>query len=265
MDHADYFISDLHLAPDTPGTNALFFSFFEAELRGARSLTIIGDFLEAYSGHKQLRIPFTAVLMESLRELADQGTTVRFIAGNRDFLLARDCRKHNVEGFSNDAIFKLNNESIAAIHGDSFCLDDRAYLRFRRLIRTIPVHWLNHVTTPGMGQFVTRKMRQRSKARHAKRMAAGVPFKYYDIKDDAVRPYLARTGVDTVICGHIHQPQERRYGQNGPRMLILGDWGPESAVIAVAPPGGRVSLAQVTANGVKEWPHEVLERDAIAL
>lgn len=260
MKGADYYISDLHLAPETPGVNALFFTFHEAELRDARSLTIIGDFLEAYSGFKQLRIPFTAVLMETLRELTESGVTVRFIAGNRDFLLAKDCAKFGVEGFPHDTIIDGNSETIAAIHGDSFCLDDRAYLRFRWIVRTIPFHWLNYVTSPATGQAVTRRMRAKSKARHARRMAAGIPQTYYDIHDSAVEAYLDRTGADTVICGHIHQPQERMYGDSGPRMLVLGDWGEDSAVIAAAMPGERVRLMEFTGGGMREWPHEVRKR-----
>jgi UDP-2,3-diacylglucosamine hydrolase len=257
MHGADYYISDLHLAPDTPGTNALFYAFHEAELRDARSLTIIGDFLEAYSGFKQLRIPFTAVLMETLRELTGGGVTVRFIAGNRDFLLAKDCTKFGIQGFPHDTIIDGNSETIAAIHGDSFCLDDHAYLRFRWIIRTIPFHWLNYVTTPKMGQAVTQRMRAKSKARHARRVAAGTPTTSYDIKDEAVLAYLKRNPVDTLICGHIHQPQERMYGESGPRMLVLGDWNEHSAIIAAAMPGERVRLMEFTNDGLKHWPHDV--------
>lgn len=270
MRDTDYYISDLHLAPDTPGTNQLFFRFLDRDLADARSLTINGDFLEAYSGFKQLRVPFVAVLMEALGDLVEGGLVVRFVSGNRDFLLAKDCYRYGVEGHEDFLLIPMGHKALAVIHGDSFCLDDRAYLRFRWLVRTVPFHWLNFVTTPRFGQRISGRMRAKSKARHAKRVAQGTPAAYYDIKDEAVLAFLERTGASTVICGHIHQPQERVYPaspgsierETSRRMLILGDWHEDGAVIAVARGDGEPELCHLTKDGVERWPHEILERKA---
>ncbi len=263
MQPTDWYISDLHLSPDQPGITDLYRQFLKQQLTNARSLTVIGDLLEGYAGRRQLALPFTADVMGWLTEVANSGTETHFVAGNRDFLLARDCARLGINGHRDDFLQERPAGTVASIHGDTFCLDDKAYLRFRLLMRTLPLHYMAAMVPGCLSQRVLRWLRRKSLARRER--TKHLPRRYFDIKDEAVVPYLNRTGATTVIAGHIHHPQERHYppaNSGGPvrRLLVLSDWSPDGAVIARAIGDQPPELVRLTPEGIVPWPHEISHR-----
>ena len=96
---ADFYISDLHISPETASINALFNTFLDRDLADARSLTINGDFFNYHVGYKQFRYPFYDAMGKRLQALVARGVEVDFVAGNRDFLLARDAKLYGMRGF----------------------------------------------------------------------------------------------------------------------------------------------------------------------
>lgn len=256
MQGADYYISDLHLSPDTAGVNALFDVFLDNHARGARSLTINGDLFDHYTGRKQLRDPFYACVCGRLGALVKAGTAVDFTAGNRDFLFVRDARRYGMRGIRNHVTRELGGaavgvERVTAIHGDVFCLDDKSYLRFRRVMRALPLRLVGACTPRATHERIAARIRAKSR----EKLAAPKPAGYYDIKDEAVRPFIERMNCGTLVCGHIHQPQARSYALGGRerRMLVLSDWTEQGAVIAGAAPGGKLELMRLTLDGLTPW------------
>jgi UDP-2,3-diacylglucosamine hydrolase len=83
-----YFIADLHLSQDRPDITACFLSFLEKNAVQAQKLYILGDLFESWVGdddHSQLNLDVAA----GLTSLAQSGTQIYFIHGNRDFLLGK--------------------------------------------------------------------------------------------------------------------------------------------------------------------------------
>src|SRR5207253_250559 len=54
---------------------------------GADALYVLGDLFEYWIGDEDLETPFNALIAGFLQRLADSGTRVRVMHGNRDFLL----------------------------------------------------------------------------------------------------------------------------------------------------------------------------------
>ena len=81
-------VSDLHLRAERPDLTERFARFL-AGTAAARveMLFILGDLFEYWIGDDDLADPFNAQICQLLRHLADQGTQLLFIAGNRDFLI----------------------------------------------------------------------------------------------------------------------------------------------------------------------------------
>ena len=127
-------VSDLHLRAERPDLTARFADFL-ADTAAARSemLFILGDLFEYWIGDDDLADPFNAQVCGMLRDLANHGTAICFIAGNRDFLIG--------ETFATAARMKLLNDTAKVavgdtptllMHGDTVCSDDIPYQRFRR-------------------------------------------------------------------------------------------------------------------------------------
>ena len=89
------FISDLHLTEDEPANVAAFLAFLQGPARASASLFILGDLFEYWAGDDDLETPFNARIAAAIRALADAGTAVFFMTGNRDLLLIYNWRKKN--------------------------------------------------------------------------------------------------------------------------------------------------------------------------
>jgi UDP-2,3-diacylglucosamine hydrolase len=128
------FISDLHLAEETPRT----FAAWAAHLRDtpASAVIILGDLFEVWIGDDARHAGFEARCADVLAETASR-RSVAFMCGNRDFLvgadLLRDC---GVRALPDPTVLVAFGERLMLAHGDALCLDDLDYQRFRSLVRS---------------------------------------------------------------------------------------------------------------------------------
>src|SRR5690606_22708070 len=134
---AALFVSDLHLQPEMPLTAQAFFDFLQYRATQADQLYLLGDVFEAWAGDDDLEDAFHADIVQRLRQVADGGTQVFWMAGNRDFLVG--------EGFAKAAglallpdpfVTSIAGRLLVLTHGDEWCTDDRAYMQFRAQVRT---------------------------------------------------------------------------------------------------------------------------------
>src|SRR3954471_14759961 len=112
------FISDLHLSEDRPEANERFFRFIEHDAGGAHAVFILGDLFEYWIGDEDIDTPFNAVVAGFLRRLAESGTEIRVMHGNRDFLLGEAfARASGATLLSDPSVV----EGTLLMHGDTLC------------------------------------------------------------------------------------------------------------------------------------------------
>ncbi|MGH8162668.1 MAG: UDP-2,3-diacylglucosamine diphosphatase [Gammaproteobacteria bacterium] len=136
------FIADLHLDPVRPEISDLFLEFLAGEAREADALYILGDLFEAWIGDDNPD-PHHARIADGLRELADAGTAVYFLIGNRDFLLGEDyARRAGMTILDEPVTLDLHGTPTVILHGDVLCTDDLAYQAFRAMVHN--PRWQRH-------------------------------------------------------------------------------------------------------------------------
>lgn len=229
------FISDLHLAPDRPGSLALALAFLGGRARGADRLYILGDLFDAWIGDDD-DSPFNLQVIQALRRLTDQGTPVDFMAGNRDFLIGRRFARATGCGLLPDpCLADLYGQRTLLTHGDLLCSDDRDYLRFRRRVRNPLVRWL----------FLLRGLeRRRAIAANYRRLSqtamADKPLGIMDANQDTICAYLRRYGSQRLIHGHTHRPAQHQFPLDGQtaRRWVLADWRETSGEVLVVSAAG---------------------------
>src|SRR5258708_4351574 len=86
------FISDLHLNPEQPDILVRFKQLIQWAGKSTRNLYILGDFFHVWAGDDSLDA-WSSDIAEQLSWLAQQGVSVFYIHGNRDFLLGQDFAK----------------------------------------------------------------------------------------------------------------------------------------------------------------------------
>ena len=211
------FISDLHLSKERPAVTRAFFRFMEQQAAEADELYILGDLFEAWIGDDDPETLARAVVA-GLRKLADSGTRVFFLHGNRDFLVGRRFARETGCTLLPDYHLLVDGErKILLCHGDTLCTGDKKYQRFRRKVRNPLYRWL-------LAHLPLRRRLRIAADWRARRLAAksNKPANIMDVTPAEVDRQLASRGAQVIIHGHTHRPAVHHH-QNGER-IVLGDW-----------------------------------------
>ena len=216
-----FFVADLHLTDERPVASGRFFRFLDEEAAGADALYILGDLFEAWIGddHGERVARDTA---QRLKALADAGTPVYFMHGNRDFMLAgRYAALAGMMLLTDPTRIDLYGVPTLLMHGDTLCSDDMAYQTFRRrvrhpltlaLLRQLPLAW-------------RRRLARQARA-GSESAKAGKPAAIMDVNADAVLRVLREHRICRLIHGHTHRPAQHVHAVDGHdcERWVVPDW-----------------------------------------
>ena len=240
-------VADVHLSAAHPERSALFFAFLRGPARTARTLCILGDLFDVWTGDDDSS-PFADAVRRALRDLAAGGVRILLVRGNRDFLLGpRFAAAAGCEVLTADAVAaQIGGRNYLLAHGDHL-LDDPHYLRYRRRVRG-GVFARAAALLPGAWRMrIARGMRKLSRGgRNAGKNAAGEFMFNYAAAEREMRA----ADCAVVAHGHFHRRVDERWtGADGAelRRVCLPDWTGECA------PG----FAAVGADG--EWTPRAAE------
>jgi UDP-2,3-diacylglucosamine hydrolase len=212
------FISDLHLQASHPRTAEAFFGFLAGRARHAEALYLLGDIFEYWAGDDDLDTPFNAEVAGSLRRLADAGTKLYWMAGNRDFLAGQGLADAaGLTLLAEPYVATFAGTRVALVHGDAQCTGDTKYMAFRAQVRE-PAWQQQFLAMPlGQRKAIIAGLREGSRSAHAEKS-----YEIMDVAPAAVAALHEATGADVIIHGHTHRPALHRDGQR--RRYVLPDW-----------------------------------------
>jgi len=219
-------ISDLHLEARRPDITDALLNFLRHKAPAASQLYILGDLFEAWIGD-DAPDPMADRVATALRELADSGTNIHLMHGNRDFLLGDDfAERCGARLIEEPWLLEIAGKRLALLHGDILCTRDTAYQEFRRLVRD-PAWQQEFLDKPlSERQEFARQARQQS--RQATTTSAA---EIMDVTGSAVASLFEDLDADVVIHGHTHRPAIHDLpGDDGKavrrrrRRVVLGDW-----------------------------------------
>lgn len=210
------FISDLHLGDDDPALTTTFCQFCEQTAQGLDELWILGDLFDAYLGDDDDSATLSTVAGQ-LQALSKRGTTVQFIAGNRDFVLGAAFAARASMRIC-PAYTPLPDSATTLTHGDELCTDDVAYQQMRQRLRD-PAWIAQALALP----LATRRQMAHAARAQSREHTRAAPMQIMDVNADAVTAQMAAHHSQILIHGHTHRPaihplSERRY------RIVLGDW-----------------------------------------
>lgn len=229
------FISDLHLAEDTPRT----FTAWRNYLLNTRAdaVFILGDLFEAWVGDDARFEGFEAIGAAVLSEAAARRPT-SFMVGNRDFLLGRDMLDAcGVRALPDPTVLCAFNERTLLSHGDAWCLDDVEYQQFRRQVRD-PA-WQAQVLAKPLAE---RRVLARSIRSESERRTADHQGEWADVDTATALDWLRATQATTLVHGHTHRPASEAL-TTGLTRHVLSDWELDHAI------AGRAQVLRWSADG----------------
>lgn len=154
--------------------------------------------------------------------MSSAGTSVYFLHGNRDFMLAQAyARQAGMDLIADASVVDLYGTPTLLMHGDTLCSDDIQYQRFRQRVRRPWVlALLRHLP------FALRKRLARQARAASESAKSGKSADIMDVNPEAVVCTLAEHGVCRLIHGHTHRPAHHRHAMQGRdcERWVLPDW-----------------------------------------
>jgi len=225
------FLSDLHLSPERPSAVAAFHAFAAGPARAAAAVYVMGDLFDWWVGDDQLREPFIAPIVASLRALSLDGVPLFVARGNRDFMLGNAFeRASGATLLPEQLLLDLFGVPTLISHGDELCTDDAEYQAYRARVRT-PAAMRRLLRLP---YFVRRIMASwlRRKSSSDKTLK---PEYIMDVNAAAVAEAFRRHGAQRMIHGHTHRPNRHQHDVDGTlrERWVMADWHDRGHYLAV--------------------------------
>ena len=225
------FLSDLHLSPERPSAVAAFHAFATGPARAAAAVYVMGDLFDWWVGDDQLREPFIAPIVASLRALSLDGVPLFVARGNRDFMLGNAFeRASGATLLPEQLLLDLFGVPTLISHGDELCTDDAEYQAYRARVRT-PAAMRRLLRLP---YFVRRIMASwlRRKSSSDKTLK---PEYIMDVNAAAVAEAFRRHGAQRMIHGHTHRPNRHQHDVDGTlrERWVMADWHDRGHYLAV--------------------------------
>ena len=231
------FLSDLHLSPDRPAALRAFHAFAAGPARDAAAVYILGDLFDWWVGDDQVRDPFVAAVVKSLRGIADAGVPLFVAHGNRDFLLGtRFAEATGATLLPEYVVLDLHGTRTVLSHGDAMCTDDTEYQAYRARMRDPAVQARLLRLPYFVRRLIARWMRRRSRDSKALK-----PESIMDVTPTAVAQAFRAHDAQRMIHGHTHRPARHAHDVDGTtrERIVLSDWHDRGYYLAVDAQGAH--------------------------
>jgi UDP-2,3-diacylglucosamine pyrophosphatase LpxH len=216
-------ISDVHLG--TYGCHANELLQYLRSIQ-PRLLILNGDIIDIWNFSKRY---FPAAHLEVISEichLASNGTRVVYITGNHDELL-RKYSNLTLGHFqiTDKLVMEINGKMCWIFHGDVF---DATTKGWAKVLAKLGGKGYDLLILLNSCINWTLKLFGREKMSFSKKIKAGVKkaVAWIDNFEQTAAELAIEKKYDYVICGHIHQPQQRRIATDKGSVMYLnsGDW-----------------------------------------
>jgi len=216
-------VSDVHL-----GTYACRAKEFLAYLKSIspRLLILNGDIIDGWQFSKHYFPAIHMAVIQEIFQLLAHGTRIIYITGNHDEILRRysDIHLGNFQ-LTDKIVIEINGKMTWIFHGDVF---DHTTRRQAKLWTKMGSN--GYASLLAINSFINRLMKLVGKKKLSLSKRIMEQFNKRMINIDAFETLIAELAIekkyDSVICGHIHQPQKRTFKNDLGAVTYLnsGDW-----------------------------------------
>ena len=217
-----YFVSDIHLNPNNPGTYRRFENYLKTIQPDAENLYILGDLFDYWIGDDAIDLLGHRAASHILCDLADSGTRIHVMHGNRDFLIGEEfLGAFNGTLIPDPHVIKFGEQSVLLMHGDSLCTDDIEHQRYRHIV--LSPDWQREILKLPAEERLNRALDMRTQSE------SGIDKKsaeIMDINQSAVEEAMRKFETRILIHGHVHRTAVHNLNIDGieARRYVLGDW-----------------------------------------
>ena len=218
-------VSDMHLQENRPILTRAFLHFLKTDAPKAKALYLLGDIFNLWVGDDAMT-DFHREVAAALKSLAESGTAVFIMHGNRDFALGQDfCKQAGCTLLKDPCVITPFSQPILLMHGDLLCTQDVGYQRMRRLLRNPFINFILRNLSLKIRQKMAGQARKISKSSATKKTSSIV-----DVTQQEVVRLMEKHQSTCLIHGHTHRPAvhdleiELNSKKLPAKRYVLGDW-----------------------------------------
>ncbi len=188
-------------------------------------IVVVGDLFDFWFEYRHVVFSGYFDVLRALADLRDGGIECHLVCGNHDFWAGRFFRDELGFKVHPDAYdTRIGNRRVRFVHGDGVNPADKAYGRYKRLMRSwlgVKLMALIHPDwAMAIAQRVSRASRRLQSPHGALRSREIAAVREY------ARGVLAAGETDAVVCGHTHTSAYEEFDAPGGRGLYIntGGW-----------------------------------------
>ncbi|KKN62351.1 hypothetical protein LCGC14_0512630 [marine sediment metagenome] len=212
------FISDLHLSPENTQLTALACHFLRQHVDAVSDIYILGDIFNTWLGDDIVPKEFSEFIA-ILSSYTANGGNLYLMVGNRDFMLGNAFAKSVGASLIKDGYkLTLAGQPALLMHGDSLCVDDVSYQRYRKVVNQRWLQWCFLKLPVSYRQKISDQIKQKSREKKQYKTS-----QIMDVNDVEVDNVFQQEQIRLLIHGHTHRPAVHQLAEDHYR-IVLGDW-----------------------------------------
>ncbi|MEQ1721849.1 MAG: UDP-2,3-diacylglucosamine diphosphatase [Pseudobdellovibrio sp.] len=224
-----WFISDLHLkdSNERNGNTLLRFLFMLNKNPKQNHLFLLGDIFDMWISNGSAFTDHYAVIINEIKKFKDGGGVVYYFEGNHDFHIDTFwTRELGIKVIEDIEYFDLVNYKVRVEHGDFINPDDKAYLRYRALVRHPLVEPLGHLLSGYFWKWFGENQSQKSRKKTSRYAIENSEKVKKLIRTYAENVHRVEEPFDLIVTGHMHVFDDYEFEVNGKkvRSINLGTW-----------------------------------------
>ena len=215
------FLSDAHFTEENWENQDRLIRFLEREEENLATLVLLGDLFEFWFGFEGHIYQEYVPILEQLKSLSHRGVRIKYIEGNHDFCLGSVFRGElRAEVYAEEMEETLGGKRIYVAHGDRVNPRDYESRLFRRALKNRLSYAVMRWAGPELSMKVAKWLSSRSRGKNQCRAPGHISL----FKTFAMNKF--REGIDVVILGHSHYPEQVLENVNGRERAYfnVGDW-----------------------------------------
>lgn len=215
------FLSDAHFTGENRNDQERLIRFLEMERENLDTLVLLGDLFEFWFGFEGYIYKEYLPILEQLKSLSRGGVRIRYVEGNHDFSLGSFFERDlGAEVYVDEMEETVGGKRIYVAHGDRVNPRDYGYRLFRRTVKNRFSYALIRWGGPGLSMKIAKQLSARSRRKNREQSPDHIPI----FRTFAMHKF--REGIDIVILGHSHYPEEivQRIDGREKAYFNVGDW-----------------------------------------
>ena len=215
------FLSDAHFTGENRINQDRLIRFLETERENLDTLVLLGDLFEFWFGFEGYIYREYVPILEQLKSLSHRGVRIKYVEGNHDFCLGSFFEEDlRAEVYAEEMEETLGGKRVYTAHGDRVNPRDYGYRLFRRTLKNRFSYALMRWAGPALSMKVAKRLSARSRRKNHYQLPGHIPI----FRTFAMNKF--REGIDVVILGHSHCPEEilSRIDGREKAYFNVGDW-----------------------------------------